>query len=169
MAQNPNLIPKKNMEALAATAGSGDPFFSEIFTKVNNAKDKPKKIAVLKQYDSQPLRMVLKGAFDPKIEWDLPEGIPPYMANEAPAGTEHTILKGEAKRLYHFIKGADKTLSKTRKETLFIQVLEGLHKDEAELLINVKDKKLNKVYKGLTESVVKEAFGWDENFTKPTK
>src|SRR6056300_1191826 len=129
--QNPNLIPRKNMEAMAATAGSGNLLFSEIFKKVNNAKDKPKKIAILQQYDSEPMRMILKGAFDPKIEWDLPEGIPPYMANEAPAGTEHTILKAEAKRLYHFVKGADKTLSKTRKETLFIQVLEGLHKDEA--------------------------------------
>lgn len=167
--QNPNLIPRQNMEAMSATAGSGDLLFSEIFTKVNNAKDKPKKIAILKQYDSDPMRMILKGAFDPKIEWDLPSGTPPYMANEAPAGTEHTLLKSEAKRLWHFVKGADKTLSKTRKETLFIQVLEGLHKSEAELLINIKDKKLNKVYKGLTESVVKEAFGWDDNFVKLTK
>ena len=167
--QNPNLISKRSMEAMATTSGSGDLLFSEILKKVNNAKDKPKKIAVLKQYDNAQLRMVLKGAFDPKIEWDLPEGIPPYMANEAPAGTEHTLLKAEARRLYHFVKGADKSLSKTRKETMFIQVLEGLHKDEAELLINMKDKKLNKIYKGLTESVVREAFGWEINFVKIEK
>ena len=47
---------------------------------------------------------------------------------------------------------------------MFIQVLEGLHKDEAEVLIGVKDKKLNNMFKGLSESVVKEAFGWDDNF-----
>ena len=60
--------------------------------------------------------------------------------------------------------GYQVSISKTRKETLFIQVLEGLHKDEAELLINVKDKRLHQVYKGVSSDVVKEAFDWDENF-----
>ena len=50
---------------------------------------------------------------------------------------------------------------------MFIQILEGLHKSEAEVLLNMKDKKLNKVYKGLSESVVKEAFGWNDEFYKP--
>ena len=49
---------------------------------------------------------------------------------------------------------------------MFIQILEGLHKSEAEVLLNMKDKKLNKVYKGLSESVVKEAFGWNDEFYK---
>ena len=47
---------------------------------------------------------------------------------------------------------------------MFIQILEGLHADEAKLLVNVKDKSLNKVYKGLTDAVVKEAFGWNDNY-----
>ena len=149
------------------TAGSSAPLLSEILTKVNNAKDKPKKIAVLRKNDSQPLRQGLKGAFDPKIKWDLPEGNPPYTENDAPAGTEHTVLESESNKLWHFIVGGDNTLSKTRKETLFIQVLEGLHKDEAELLCNIKDKKLHQVYKGLTPSVVKDAFGWNDDFVKP--
>ena len=56
-----------------STRGAGEQvvLFSEVLTKVNNAKDKPKKIAVLQQYDNAPLRQVLKGAFDPNIEWDL--------------------------------------------------------------------------------------------------
>ena len=98
------------------TAGSSAPLLSEILTKVNNAKDKPKKIAVLRKNDSQPLRQVLKGAFDPKIKWDLPEGNPPYTENDAPAGTEHTTLYTEARRLYYFVEGADgNKLSKTKK------------------------------------------------------
>ena len=113
------------------------------------------------------LRRILKGAFDPKLQWDLPEGKPPYMENDAPAGTEHTVLESESNKLWHFIIGGDNTLSKTRKETLFIQVLEGLHKDEAELLCNVKDKKLHNVYKGLTPGAVKEAFGWNDDFVRP--
>ena len=147
-------------------AGTSAPLFSEIFTKVNNAKVKEEKIKVLKQHDSVPLRQVLKGAFDPKIEWDLPEGTPPFIANEAPVGTEHTLLKTEARRLFNFLKGGNNTLSKTRKETLFIQMLEGLHTTEADLLINIKDKRLNQVYKGLTEAVVKEAFNWNDDFMK---
>ena len=140
--------------------------FHEILTKVNNAKDKAKKLEILTQYDSPSLRQILKGAFDPKIEWDLPAGAPPYIANEAPLGTEHTYLDQEAKRLWHFVKGADANLNKMRKETLFIQILEGLHKSEADLLINVKEKKLNNTYKGLTANLVKEAFGWNDDFVK---
>ena len=165
--RNPNLIPPKAMEAMARTAGAGKELISEIFTKINNAKDKPKKIEVLRQYDTPGMRMILKGAFDPKIEWDLPEGTPPYIANEAPAGTEHTYLEVEAKRLYNFAKGGNDQLNKIRKETLFIQMLEGLHADEAKVLIDIKNKSLNKTYKGLTSDMVKEAFGWNADFVKP--
>ena len=165
--RNPNLIPPKAMEAMARTAGAGKELISEIFTKINNAKDKPKKIEVLRQYDTPGMRMVLKGAFDPKIIWDLPPGTPPYIENEAPAGTEHTYLEIEAKRLYNFAKGGNDTINKIRKETLFIQMLEGLHASEAKVLIDVKNKSLNKTYKGLTSDMVKEAFGWNTDFVKP--
>ena len=147
------------------TAGSSAPLISEILTKVNNAKDKPKKVAVLRENDSQPLRQILKGAFDPKINWDLPEGTPPYSENDAPAGTEHTTLYTEARRLYYFVDGAA-TLSKTKKETMFIQMLESLHADDAKVLIAVKEKTLNKVYKGLTAECVKEAFDWNDSYTR---
>ena len=165
--RNPNLIPPKAMEAMARTAGAGRELISEIFTKINNAKDKPKKVEVLRQYDSPGMRMILKGAFDPKIVWELPEGTPPYIENEAPAGTEHTYLEVEARRLYNFAKGGNNTINKIRKETLFIQMLEGLHESEAKVLIDVKNKSLNKSYKGLTSDMVKEAFGWNADFVKP--
>ena len=165
--RNPNLIPPKAMEAMARTAGAGRELISEIFTKINNAKDKPKKIEVLRQYDTPGMRMILKGAFDPKIVWELPEGTPPYIENEAPAGTEHTYLEVEARRLYNFAKGGNNTINKIRKETLFIQMLEGLHASEAKVLIDVKNKSLNKTYKGLTSDMVKEAFGWNADFVKP--
>ena len=148
------------------TAGSSAPLMHEILTKVNNAKDKPAKIAVLKKHDSVPLRQVLKGAFDPNIIWDLPEGTPPFNRNDAPAGTEHTSLHTEARRLWHFVKGADTTISNTKKETMFIQLLEGLQEKDAEVLIAIKDSKLNNTYKGLTASMVKEAFGWNDDFNR---
>jgi len=164
---NPNLISKKAMERMASTKGNSEPLVSEIFLKVNNAKDKPKKIEVLRQYDSPAMRSLLKGAFDPKIEWELPPGIPPFIANEAPAGSEHTSLFTESKRLWHFVKGADASTNKLQKETMFIQMLEGLHKDDAQVLLDIKNKSLNKTYKGLTSDMVKEAFGWNKDFVTP--
>jgi len=162
-------IATKNLNQGLGMEGSGQPLVHEIFTQINNAKDKPKKIAVLKQHDNPAMRQLLKAAFDPKIEWDLPEGIPPYIANEAPAGTEHTSLLSEAKKLYHFVVGGNNTINKLKKETMFIQMLEGLQQKDAEVLIAIKNKNLNNVYKGLTAQMVKETFGWDDNFVRITK
>ena len=149
--------------------GSGAPTVHEIFTKINNAKDKSQKIAVLKQFDNQAMRQLLKAAFDPKIKFDLPEGNPPYIKNEAPAGTEHTSLASEARKLYHFIVGGNNTINKLKKETMFIQMLEGLHEKDAEVLMAVKNKTLNNAYKGLTAQMVKETFGWNDDFVRINK
>ena len=140
--------------------------FHEILTKVNNAKDKPKKIEVLRKYDTNELRMFLKGAFDEKLEWLMPEGTPPYTPNDAPVGTEHTWLKQEVKRMFHFLKGGNPQLSQMKRDNMFIQMLEGLSKEEAELLIWAKDNELNKHYKGLTSNLVKEAFDWNDDFMR---
>ena len=140
--------------------------FHEILTKVNNAKDKPKKIEVLRKYDTNELRMFLKGAFSEKLEWLLPEGKPPYTPNEAPVGTEHTWLKQEVKRMFHFLKGGNPQLSQMKRDNMFIQMLEGLSKEEAELLIWAKDNELNKHYKGLTANLVKEAFDWNDDYMR---
>ena len=89
--RNSQLMSKEAMTAMANTSGVSGKTVHEIFTLINNAKDKPKKIEVLKQYDKPYLRQLLKAAFYSKIEWDLPEGTPPFMANEAPVGTQHTL------------------------------------------------------------------------------
>ena len=90
----------------------------------------------------------------------------PYTANDAPVGTEHTLLYQEAKRLYLFTKGGDNSLSDTKRQTLFIQMLEGLSAEEAEFLVAVVNKKVNNKYKGFTANLVKDAFNWDDNFMK---
>jgi len=143
------------------------PLMSEVLTKVNNAKDKAKKIAVLKEHDSEPLRMLIKSSFDPKIKWVMPEGQVPYKPNEAPEGTEHTLLSQEVRRFYHYIEGADNQTPRMRKETMFIQMLEGLHKDEAQVVCYAKDKVLHQKYKGLSDAVVKAAFGWNDDYWMP--
>jgi len=163
---HPALTTRRGMAALSESGRAVPPLFSEIATKINNAKDKPKKLKVLKEHDSVPLRQVLKGAFDPNIEWLLPDGDVPFTANDAPVGTEHTLLQQEAKRLYLFTKGGDNSLSSTKRQTLFIQMLEGLCAEEAEFLVAVVNKKVNNKYKGFTANLVKDAFDWDDNFMK---
>ena len=79
----------------------------------------------------------------------------------------NSVLAMEAKKLWHFIEGADRETKQHRKEVMFFQMLEGLHESEAKLLCNAKDKKLHQVYKGLSSNVVREAFGWDEDFKVP--
>jgi len=140
------------------------PLFSEILDKVHKAKTKDKKVEILQQYKTDALKMLLKAAYDPNIQWVFPAGDVPYTPNEAPAGTEHTLLLQESKKLWRFIKGADNVTRKVQKENMFFQMLEGLHESEAKLLVNAKDKKLHQIYKGLSANVVREAFGWDENF-----
>jgi hypothetical protein len=68
--------------------------------------------------------------------------------------------------LYHFIKGGNPALNQNKREMMFVQMLEGLHKDEAELLIAAKDKSLHRKYKGLSDNVVKEAFDWDDDYIR---
>ena len=145
-----------------------EPLLSEILTKVHGAKTKPQKIKILQEEDCLALRQICQWSFNPKIESELPSGTPPFMENDAPEGTEHTLLRTEGDQLWHFVKSnnksADPTLQSTVRERMFIRLLEGLHKDEAKLLCIVKDKKLHQEYKGLSTQVVTEAFGWDEDF-----
>ena len=146
---------------------TGTLLLSEILDKVHKAKTKTQKINILREHNTEALRMVIKASFDPKIKWAIPEGNVPFKKNDAPAGTEHTVLAYESRKLWHFIKGADNQNVQFKKETMFIQMLEGLHESEADLLVAAKDKRLHQVYKGLSEPVVLEAFGWTEDYTTP--
>ena len=141
--------------------------FSDILNKVHKAKTKAQKVEILQKYDTQALRMLLKASFDPTKEWVIPAGDVPFTPNDAPEGTEHTVLAQETKKLWHFIKGADNETKQVQKENMFIQICEALCEAEAKLLIAAKDKRLHQVYKGLSKDVVKEAFGWDDNFMIP--
>jgi len=140
------------------------PLFSEIFEKVGKLKTKKEKVTYLQNNNTDALRMIIKSSFDPNIKWLLPEGSVPYVPNEAPEGTEHTSLAGEARTLYHYIEGGNPALAQNKREAMFVQLLEGLHEDEAKILVAAKDKKLHQKYKGLSTNVVKEAFFWNDEF-----
>jgi len=161
-----------------------EPLLSEILTRVHKAKNKTDMIKILREENCEPLQQILQWAFNPTITSALPSGAPPYIENDAPEGTEHTLLRTEANGLWHFVKvngkPADPNIQRTVMERMFIRLLEGLHKNEANLLCDVKDKKL--VYKetkdkkgkvietsgikGLSIPILKEAFNWDDDFKK---
>ena len=87
----------------------------------------------------------------------MPEGPVPYKENEVPVGTDHTSLRREWKNLYHFVKGCNDSISNIRRETMFIQLLEGLHPEEAKIICLVKDKDLESKYK-ITYDMVQKAY-----------
>ena len=99
-----------------------DLLISEILEQVSKVKTKQEKINILRQYDHQSLRMVIKSSFDPNIEWALPEGEVPYTRNDAPAGTEHASLSYESRKLYHFIRGGDNQINQNKRESMFVQL-----------------------------------------------
>ncbi len=134
-----------------------NPLLSEVLAKVSKQRTKAKKIQVLKENESLHLKAILIWNFDDTVVSVLPEGEVPYNKNEAPAGTEHTYLAHEWKVLYNFVKGGNDFLRPVKREQLFLQLLEGLHPDEADIVCLVKDKNLNEKYK-LTRPVVEEAF-----------
>ena len=131
---------------------------SEVLRKVSNAKTKDEKIKILRDNNSPALRALLIWNFDDSIESAIPDGDVPYTPNDAPAGTDHSRLSHEYRGFYRFCKGGDNRLSDMKRESMFIQLLEGLHKDEAELVCLVKDGNLNKGYKRITKAVVSGAF-----------
>ena len=129
---------------------------NEVLQKVSNAKTKAQKVKLLQQHNTPALRQILIANFDDSVISMLPEGDVPFEQNDVPEGTEHTKLVHEYRKLYLFFKGGA-NISQTRRESLFIQLLEGLHKGEAEVLCLVKDKKLGKRWK-ITKQCVEEAF-----------
>jgi hypothetical protein len=119
--------------------------------------------------------MFLNAALNPNVEWMLPAGDVPFIPNEAPDGTEHTRLSSEMRTVHNYVKLhrdrlnmpevlGNPGLNSARREMMFIQLLEGLHQSEADLLIVAKDKKLSRKYKGLTANAVQEAYEWNEHF-----
>ena len=134
-----------------------NPFMSEILELVHKQRSKAKKIQVLKEYRDDALTALLIWNFDPSVTSALPDGPVPYTPNDVPEGTDHTSLRREWRNLYHFIKGGNDELNNIRRESMFVQMLEGLHPKESDLICLVKDKELTKKYK-VTFEMVKEAY-----------
>jgi len=131
---------------------------SEVLQKAHNAKTKAQKVKILQDNNTPALRSVFIMNFDESLTPRVPLGEDvPYRKNEAPKGTEHTLLEKEAKKLYRFFRGGDDTLKPLKIESMFIQLLEGLHASEAEVVVKAINKTLHKRYR-ITKATVQEAF-----------
>ena len=127
-----------------------------ILADVAKAKNKKeKKEVLLKHGNNGALKEILKYTYDPNIKFLLPPGNPPY--NSVVDETENpTYLYGLVRKLYLFVEGGNPNLKSQRREYLFIELLESIHPKEAEILLQMKDKKLK--CNGLTYNLVKETF-----------
>ena len=134
-----------------------NPFVHEVLDLVDSQRTKAKKIQILQEYSDDALKAILIWNFDPTAISVIPSGPVPYKENEVPVGTDHTSLRREWKNLYHFLKGGNDSLSTMRRETMFIQMLEGLHPEEAKIICLVKDKDLESRYK-ITYDMVQQAY-----------
>ena len=163
-----------------------NPLAFEVFDLVSRSRSKAKKVEVLRKYDDQSLRRILVWNFDESIQSILPSGPVPYVGYDEQntySGTlstklneeirqmhehgnfslgvsdqqGHTTIRRESKNFYHFVRGGNDGLSNIRRETMFINILQGLHPLEAEILCLAKDKKLSESYK-ITKEVVSEAY-----------
>ncbi len=131
---------------------------SEIFTEFKQRESREDKIAVLRFNQDWALRNLLKGTFDPNVQFVFDKA-PDYRPSDAPDGFGHTTIAQELGRAYLFERNNPKVspnLSQDRKEQLLIQILEALDATEAEVFMNMilKDQKVD----GLTYEIVKEAF-----------
>ena len=127
-----------------------------IFEDIAKAKSITERKKILLEHGSNPLKELLKYAFHPDIKFLLPEGAPPYKTVGSPDEYNPTYLYPNIRKLYLFVEGGNEGLTTLSREQLFIQLLEELHPKEAEVVIQVKDKKLK--YRGLTYKLVKETF-----------
>ena len=162
------------------------PFVFQVLDLVSKQKTKAKKVEVLKKYDEFHLRTLFLWNFDTTIESALPDGDVPYQSygdqtsysgnlstklqEDIRAMHEtgsfsmgvsdqqgRTTIRREVKNFYHFVKGGNDAMNNMRRESMFINILQGLHPLEAEIIVLVKDGNLSDRYK-ITREIVEEAY-----------
>ena len=120
-------------------------------------RSRRKKIETLHKYSCANLKTILDYTFNPKVHWLLPEGVPDFKpCKDVPANMVHR-LQQDVKKLPIFLNiGPYPNMSRTKRESIFIGMLESIHPDDANLLCTIKGKKLP--FDNLTKEVIAEAF-----------
>lgn len=162
-----------------------NPFSFEVLELVSKQRTNSKKVELLQRYGDLSLKALFIWNFDESLVSALPPGDVPYASTAEQnsfSGTVsdkvrdavnkmeelgsnslgmndqgQTTIRKEYKMFYNFIRGGNDGLSSLRRETMFINMLQGMHPLEAEILILVKDKRLEEKYK-ISKQVVSEAY-----------
>jgi len=162
-----------------------NPFSFEVLNLVSKQRSNAKKVELLKRYEHPSLKAIFIWNFDETITSVLPEGEVPYAATSEQNSFSGTLsekitdavdkmselgtnslgsqdqgrssIRKEYEKFYNFVKGGNDGLSSLRRESMFINILQGLHPLEAEIVCLVKDKKLDTKYK-ITKEIVSEAY-----------
>ena len=162
-----------------------NPFVFEVFQIVDKQRSKAKKVEALRKFEHISITTILFWNFEDSVISALPEGDVPYastgeqgsfngtlsdkigdaVSKMGEIGTNslgsqdqgQTTIRKEYKQFYNFMKGGNPGLSSLRRESMFINILQGLHPLEAEILCLVKDKRLTDKYK-ITKEIVSEAY-----------
>ena len=181
MTQTPTKTKPKTTAKLAKLVSlPANPFQHEILELACSQRTRAKKIEILQKYQNNALVAQFIWNYDESVVSLIPYGEVPYSAAgdmtsgndtlsaaiqkqiddkmvDALGGNQRTTLRNEADKFYMFIKGGNDSLSSIRRETIFIQLLEGLHPKEAQILCLVKDKRLTDVY-NLPFDLIQETF-----------
>lgn len=128
---------------------------AEVFDELKKARFNGDRIFILRKNDSLALRGLIKMNYDKSLKLSLPEGVPPYKKKVVPVGFGDTTLLTSAKSWYVFSRESSPNLPQSKREFLFISLLESLDPKEAEILLQAKDRKLQL---NLTAKVIGEVF-----------
>ncbi len=132
---------------------------SEIFKIANEISDTNERAVYLRNNATQAVKELINVNFNPEIKMLLPEGRPNFLEGDnKPPTHDDASLNYEVRRLYLFVEGGSPNLTDLKRETLWIEMLNSLHEDEADDLTHMKDRSLNKKYKNLTHEVCHLAF-----------
>ena len=101
-----------------------NPLQSEILQAVSSAKTKAAKINLLKEYRNPALVSLLIWNFDESIKSAIPEGDVPYTPSDKPIGDGVSRLVSQQRMFYNFVDGGNVDITRTRREALFIELLE---------------------------------------------
>ena len=128
-------------------------YIFEILQEIAKTKKKDDKIKILKTHESWALKDVIRGSMDKSLKWIIPDGEPPYTPSEA--HNHPTDLRRQNSKFKYFVEGMEMKTPQFKKERMFLLMLEGIHPQDAQVVVNMINKKTPK---GLTRAIVEETF-----------
>ena len=141
-----------------------NPMVHELLEAIDSERTKAKKVSLLKEHGDNSIKSLFIWNFDETVVSMLPDGAVPYqpvdsdqIANREAGVANRSTIRAKADMFYNFVKGGNDGLNKGRREMMFIQLLEGLHQEEAAIVCLAKDGQIGKRYK-ITRACISEAY-----------